>query len=200
MTTGIIERLFAEVDAEWPGVIPPMDHLQIAYATSIVQKAFAITSGGGELDELVVKLTEHAVMELDADEENTLQIEAWAAAAEKEIRAFLAALTAKPSTEGDAANDIAVLQKDGVALAEQVWALVEQCCEHPFRSIEWLGDQLLNLPTAKLSSEALVEALKAISSQAICYGMRADEAELRDWLKFISETAEAALAGRGERP
>jgi NTP pyrophosphatase (non-canonical NTP hydrolase) len=51
----------------------------------------------GELNELVVKLTEHAVMELDADEENTLQIEAWGNAAEKEIRAFLAALSTIPS-------------------------------------------------------------------------------------------------------
>lgn len=53
----------------------------------------------GELDGLVVKLTELAVMELDADEENTLQIEAWGAAAEKEIRTFLAALTAKLNSE-----------------------------------------------------------------------------------------------------
>jgi hypothetical protein len=40
----------------------------------------------------------------------------------------------------------------------------------------------------------MVEALTAISGQAICYGMAAEENELRDWLKFISETAEAALS------
>jgi hypothetical protein len=40
----------------------------------------------------------------------------------------------------------------------------------------------------------LVEALTAISGQAICYGMAAEENELRDWLKFISETAETALS------
>lgn len=42
-----------------------------------------------DVDDLVVRLTEHAIMELDADEENTLQIEAWGKAAEKEIRAAL---------------------------------------------------------------------------------------------------------------
>jgi hypothetical protein len=57
-------------------------------------------------------------------------------------------------------------------------------------------------PEAADTIEALVEALSAIASQAICYGMSADETELRDWLKFISETAETALfrARNGGQP
>jgi hypothetical protein len=58
------------------------------------------------------------------------------------------------------------------------------------------GRRLVNPdgPEAADTIEALVEALSAIASQAICYGMSADETELRDWLKFISETAETALS------
>lgn len=48
--------------------------------------------------------------------------------------------------------------------------------------------------TRTTPTDGLREALEAISSQAICYGMSASEDELRDWLKFISETADAALA------
>lgn len=50
------------------------------------------------------------------------------------------------------------------------------------------------LTTLHSQLERVTEALGTISSQAICYGMRADETELRDWLKHISETAEEALA------
>lgn len=45
-----------------------------------------------------------------------------------------------------------------------------------------------------------LDALEKIGSQAVCYGMAAEEAELRDWLQFISETAEAALASVGRNP
>jgi hypothetical protein len=53
------------------------------------------------------------------------------------------------------------------------------------------GDWNARIPDPEAAK--LREALTAIGSQAICYGMKADETELRDWLKFISETAEAAL-------
>jgi hypothetical protein len=44
------------------------------------------------VNDLAVKITEHAIMELDADEENTLQMEAFGNAVEKEIVAALASL------------------------------------------------------------------------------------------------------------
>lgn len=51
---------------------------------------------------------------------------------------------------------------------------------------------------AALSAQAsrvaeLEGALERIGSQAICYGMTADESELRDWLKNISDIAESAI-------
>ena len=43
-------------------------------------------------------------------------------------------------------------------------------------------------------ADPLRRALEEISSQAICYGMAADEAELREWLRHIFETAERVIA------
>lgn len=50
-------------------------------------------TGDDVVENLVVRLTELAIMELDADEENSLQINAWGDAAEKEIRAAIATLS-----------------------------------------------------------------------------------------------------------
>lgn len=72
----------------------------------------------------------------------------------------------------------------------------------------WFGYELLlaadhlerlALRTSSERTEKLEAALEVISSQAICYGMRADENELRDWLKFISETADATLSEKAEQ-
>lgn len=42
----------------------------------------------------------------------------------------------------------------------------------------------------RAANAALVEALHQIEGQAVCCGMPADEAELRDWLRNIAEIAE----------
>jgi hypothetical protein len=51
-------------------------------------------------------------------------------------------------------NDTEALQKGGIALAEQVLTLVDQHREHPFRSIDWLGDQLSDLLAARTIDDA----------------------------------------------
>ena len=40
----------------------------------------------------------------------------------------------------------------------------------------------------------VVEALRDIAGLACCYGMRADEEELRSWVRDISDMAESAIA------
>ena len=66
-------------------------------------------------------------------------------------------------------------------------AKAQELLEHRHATAGWLMQEAADaIHTLRQRNARLVEGLEEIEGQALCHGMRADEAELRSWLENIA--------------